>query len=116
MLGGGCGRQEWLQRRDCTRSTIVSNAWLRITPTPIRSRMDLSEIKGPTVTPPQSQQVFVALGPQLTTRLSEALRELCIVASFWPGGRMRWVTHLDVNRAAVDEAIAAVREIAESRR
>jgi mannose-6-phosphate isomerase-like protein (cupin superfamily) len=50
------------------------------------------------------------------TRLSEALRELGIAASFWPGGRMRWVTHLDVDRVAVDKAIAAVREVAESRR
>ncbi|MBX5155230.1 hypothetical protein HJB78_30560 [Rhizobium lentis] len=48
-------------------------------------------------------------------RLSEALRELGIAASFWPGGRMRWVTHLDVNRVAVDAAIAAVREITEGR-
>jgi threonine aldolase len=76
----------------------------------------LSGIEGLTVTPPQSNMVFVALAPQLATRLSEALRELGIAASFWPGGRMRWVTHLDVDRVAVDKAIAAVREVAESRR
>jgi threonine aldolase len=73
-----------------------------------------SGIKGLTVTPLQSNMVFVALAPQLATRLSDALRELGIAASFWPGGRMRWVTHLDVDRAAVDEAIAAVREVAEA--
>ncbi len=73
-------------------------------------------IEGLKVTPPQSNVVFVELSPDLATRLSEALRELGIAASFWPGGRMRWVTHLDVNRAAVDEAIAAVREVTESRR
>ncbi len=72
-------------------------------------------IEGLKVTPPQSNVVFVELAPDLATRLSEALRELGIAASFWPGGRMRWVTHLDVNRAAVDEAIAAVREITEGR-
>ncbi|WP_234820079.1 MULTISPECIES: low-specificity L-threonine aldolase [Sinorhizobium] len=72
-------------------------------------------IEGLKVTPPQSNVVFVELAPDLATRLSEALRKLGIAASFWPGGRMRWVTHLDVNRAAVDEAIAAVREITEGR-
>lgn len=75
-----------------------------------------SEIKGLTVTPPHSNMVFVELASELTIRLSEALRELGIAASFWPGGRMRWVTHLDVDRVAVDEAIAAVREVAASRR
>lgn len=73
-------------------------------------------IEGLTVTPPQSNVVFVDLSPELATRLSEALLELGIAASFWPGGRMRWLTHLDVDRVAVDEAIAAVRKIVESRR
>ena len=73
-------------------------------------------IEGLKVTPPQSNVVFVDLAPDLATRLSEALRERGIAASFWPGGRMRWVTHLDVDRAAVDEAIAAVREITEKAR
>ena len=75
-----------------------------------------SEIRGLTVIPPQSNIVFVDLAPELAIRLSEALRELGIAASFWPGGRMRWVTHLDVDRVAVDEAIAAVREVVESGR
>ncbi len=73
------------------------------------------EIAGLTVTPPQSNVVFVELAPESATRLSEELRERSIAASFWPGGRMRWVTHRDVDRSAVDEAIAAVREITESR-
>ncbi|RWK56818.1 low-specificity L-threonine aldolase [Mesorhizobium sp.] len=73
-----------------------------------------SGIKGLTVTPPQSNMVFVELAPELAIRLSEALRDLGIAAGFWPGGRMRWVTHLDVDRVAVDEAIAAVREVAEA--
>ena len=73
-------------------------------------------IEGLKVTPPQSNVVFVDLAPDLATLLSYALRERGIAASFWPGGRMRWVTHLDVDRAAADEAIAAVREITESRR
>lgn len=68
------------------------------------------------MTPPQSNMVFVELAPELAARLSDTLRARGIAASFWPGGRMRWVTHLDVDRAAVDEAIAAVREIAERRR
>jgi threonine aldolase len=46
---------------------------------------------------------------------AKALRDRGIAASFWPGGRMRWVTHLDVDRGAVDEAIGAVREFAEAR-
>lgn len=75
-----------------------------------------SEITGLTVKPPQSNMVFVELAPELATRLSEALRERGIAASFWPGGRMRWVTHLDVDRVAVDEAIAAVREVTQSAR
>jgi len=74
-----------------------------------------AEIEGLKVTPPQSNVVFVELAPELATRLSQALGERGIAASFWPGGRMRWVTHLDVNRVAVDEAIAAVREITEGR-
>lgn len=76
----------------------------------------LSGIKGLTVTPPQSNMIFVGLAPELATGLSEALRDRGIAASFWPGGRMRWVTHLDVDRSAVVEAIAAVREFAETRR
>jgi len=74
-----------------------------------------TEIEGLSVISPQSNVVFVELAPELATRLSEALRERGIAASFWPGGRMRWVTHLDVDRVAVEEAIAAVREIAEDR-
>jgi threonine aldolase len=70
-----------------------------------------SGIEGLTVTLPESNVVFVQLAPELTSRLPEALLDLGIAASFWPGGRMRWVTHLDVDRAGVDEAIAAVREI-----
>ncbi|AMS45101.1 low-specificity L-threonine aldolase [Aminobacter aminovorans] len=76
----------------------------------------LSGIKGLTVTPPQSNMVFVTLALELANGLSEALRDRGIAASFWPGGRMRWVTHLDVDSAAVDEAIGAVREFAETRR
>ncbi|MDO3436557.1 low-specificity L-threonine aldolase [Rhizobium sp. CBN3] len=75
-----------------------------------------SEIAGLTVKPPQSNMVFVELAPELTTRVSDALRERGIAASFWPGGRMRWVTHLDVDRVAVDEVVAAVRDVTESRR
>ena len=74
----------------------------------------LSGIEGLTVTPPQSNMVFVGLSPELATGLSEALRDRGIAASFWPGGRMRWVTHLDVDRGAVDEAIAAVCEFVEA--
>jgi threonine aldolase len=70
-------------------------------------------IEGLQVTPPQSNMVFVELAPDLMTRLSAALRDRGVAASFWPGGRMRWVTHLDVDRAAIDEVVAAVREIAE---
>jgi threonine aldolase len=76
----------------------------------------LTAVDGLTVTPPQSNMVFVKLAPELATRLSEALRERGVAASSWPGGRMRWVTHLDVDRTAVDEVIAAVREITESPR
>lgn len=76
----------------------------------------LSGIKGLTVTPPQSNMVFVTLALELANGLSEALRDRGIAASFWPGGRMRWVTHLDVDSAAVAEAIGAVREFAETRR
>lgn len=70
-------------------------------------------IEGLTVTPPQSNMLFVDLAPELASRLPEALREAGIAASFWPGGRMRWVTHLDVDRTAVDEASAAMREISQ---
>ena len=74
-----------------------------------------SGMQGLTVTPPQSNVVFVELAPELASRLSEALRQLGIAASFWPGGRMRWVTHLDVDNAAVDEAVAVVRKISTAR-
>lgn len=70
-------------------------------------------IEGMKVTPPQSNVVFVDLEPDTAARLSTALLRRGIAASFWPGGRMRWVTHLDVDRAAVEEAIAAVHEISE---
>lgn len=70
-------------------------------------------IEGLTVTPPQSNMLFVDLAPELASRLPEALRKAGIAASFWPGGRMRWVTHLDVDRTAVDEASAATREISQ---
>lgn len=70
-------------------------------------------IEGLTVTPPQSNMLFVDLAPELASRLPEALRKAGIAASFWPGGRMRWVTHLDVDRTAVDEASAAMREISQ---
>jgi threonine aldolase len=72
-------------------------------------------IEGVTVTPPQSNVLFVDLTPDLASRLPEALRALGIAASFWLGGRMRWVTHLDVDRIAVDQAITAVREISQHR-
>lgn len=75
-----------------------------------------ASIEGLTVTAPQSNMVFVELAPDLAIQMSEALRALGIAASFWPGGRMRWVTHLDVDRVAVDEVVAAVREITQSRR
>jgi threonine aldolase len=75
----------------------------------------LAQIDGLTVTPPQSNMVLVALSPDLGSRLPAALRERGIAASVLPGGIMRWVTHLDVDRAAVDEAIAAVREISAAR-
>jgi threonine aldolase len=71
-----------------------------------------AQIEGLKVTPPQSNMVFVEFAPELMTRLASALRDRGIAASFWPGGRMRWVTHLDVDRAGIDEVIAAVREIA----
>ena len=73
----------------------------------------LAQIEGLTVTPPQSNMVFVELAPELMARLSTGLRERGVAASFWPGGRMRWVTHLDIDRAAVEEVIAAVRELAQ---
>jgi threonine aldolase len=58
--------------------------------------------------------VFVGLAPELANGLPEALRNRGNAASFWPGGRMRWVTHFDVDRGAVDEAIVAVRVLAET--
>jgi threonine aldolase len=67
----------------------------------------LSDIPGVTVEPPQTNMVFVRLAPDLTGSLDRFLRErgiLALVAS-----RTRLVTHLDVDEAAIDRAVAAFR-------
>lgn len=73
----------------------------------------LSEVDGLKVTPPQSNIVFVELSCELAAYLDQELQKVGIAVGFIPGGLMRWVTHLDVNRAAIEEAVAVIQRLSE---
>ena len=68
----------------------------------------LAVVPGVTVEPPQTNIVFVDVSPERAAGLLDHLK----TRGVWATGlyRLRFVTHLDVDEAGVDRAIAAVRE------
>jgi threonine aldolase len=67
----------------------------------------LSEVPNLTVEAPQTNMVFVRVAPEQTAPLDRFLRERGILALVSP--RTRLVTHLDVDAAGIDRAVAAFR-------
>ena len=70
----------------------------------------LGAIPGLATASPQTNMVFVEPAACWADRLPAMLRARGIAVTRMPGGRLRWVTHLDVDAAAVDRALAVVRE------
>jgi len=68
----------------------------------------LAAVPGVTVEPPQTNIVFVEVTPERAARLLDHLKTRGVLATGLY--RLRFVTHLDVDEAGVDRAIAAVRE------
>jgi len=70
----------------------------------------LAAIEGFRVQIPETNLVFVEPGGSLPTAdtIASRLRQRGILVSVF-GNRLRFCTHLDVDRAAVDEALDAVR-------
>jgi threonine aldolase len=67
----------------------------------------LSDVPSLAVEPAQTNMVFVRVPPQQTAPLDRFLREHGILALVSP--RTRLVTHLNVDAAAIDRAVAALR-------
>jgi threonine aldolase len=67
----------------------------------------LSDVPNLTVDAPQTNMVFVRVAPEHTALLDRFLRERGILALVSPHTRL--VTHLDVDAAAIDRAVAAFR-------
>ena len=68
----------------------------------------LAAVPGVTVEPPQTNIVFVEVPPERAAGLLDHLKTRGVLATGLY--RLRFVTHLDVDEAGVDRAIAAVRE------
>jgi threonine aldolase len=68
----------------------------------------LSGIAGLTVTPPQTNIVFAQVADGRGAALLAHLKERSVLATGLIG--LRFVTHLDVDAAGIDTAVAAVRE------
>jgi threonine aldolase len=90
-----CARRACSPRRDSTRWSTTSSGWRKTMPTPTR----LAEGIGAPA--PSSNMVFFDSRPGLPEHLA---KHGVIVL---PGPRLRLVTHLDVDRAGIDRAIAA---------
>ncbi|MGM9481695.1 low-specificity L-threonine aldolase [Roseateles sp. NT4] len=71
----------------------------------------LAALPGVTVTPPQTNIVFAQVSDGRTPALLEHLKSRGVLATGMIG--LRFVTHLDVDAAGVDHAIAAAREFLE---
>jgi threonine aldolase len=67
----------------------------------------LEVIESLTVETPQSNMVFVRMAPERVAALGSFLRERGVLTL--PAPRMRLVTHLDVDAAGIDRAVAAFR-------
>ena len=68
----------------------------------------LADIEEITVTPPQTNILYVDLPASAVTTLGPFLRERGIIATVGP--HMRLVTHLDVSRADVERTVAAFKD------
>lgn len=69
----------------------------------------LARYPGLTVTPPQTNILWVGLSEDLVEPLNAHLAGAGIgITSAYGGAQQRWVTHLDADRAAVDAALAVV--------
>lgn len=71
----------------------------------------LAALPGVTVTPPQTNIVFAQVSDGRTPALLEHLKQRGVLATGLIG--LRFVTHLDVDAAGIDHAIAAAREFFE---
>jgi threonine aldolase len=72
----------------------------------------LAALPGVTVTPPQTNIVFVQVSDNRGPALLEHLKSRGVLATGLIG--LRFVTHLDVDAAGIDHAIAAAREFLEA--
>lgn len=72
----------------------------------------LAALPGVTVTPPQTNIVFAQVSDGRTPALLEHLKSRGVLATGLIG--LRFVTHLDVDAAGIDHAIAAAREFLEA--
>ncbi|NCT83278.1 MAG: low-specificity L-threonine aldolase [Comamonadaceae bacterium] len=72
----------------------------------------LAALPGVTVTPPQTNIVFAQVSDGRTPALLEHLKSRGVLATGLIG--LRFVTHLDVDAAGIDHAIAATREFLEA--
>jgi threonine aldolase len=72
----------------------------------------LAALPGVTVTPPQTNSVFAQVSDGRTPALLEHLKSRGVLATGLIG--LRFVTHLDVDAAGIDHAIAAAREFLEA--
>ena len=73
----------------------------------------LAGVPGLTIEPPQTNIVFADLQGPRSAGLIEHLKARGVLATgsfYGQGSRLRFVTHLDVDAAGIDRAIAAVRE------
>ncbi|HEY8710195.1 MAG TPA: low-specificity L-threonine aldolase [Burkholderiaceae bacterium] len=73
----------------------------------------LAGVSGLTIEPPQTNIVFADLQGPRAAGLIEFLKARGVLATgsfYGQGSRLRFVTHLDVDAAGIDRAIAAVRE------
>lgn len=73
-----------------------------------RLAQGLAALPGVTVTPPQTNIVFAQVSDGRTPALLEHLKSRGVLATGLIG--LRFVTHLDVDAAGIDHAIAAARE------
>jgi threonine aldolase len=74
----------------------------------------LSDVRQLTVEGPHTNMVFVRVAPEQTAPLDRFLRERGILTLIAP--RLRLVTHLDVDAAGIERAVAAFRDYFERQR
>lgn len=75
----------------------------------------LAACPGLTVGEPETNILFIDVAPQISAPFAAHLADHGVGAiSSYGGRRQRWVTHLDVDAAAVDEALRVVRAFFES--